>query len=363
MATEVSTKVTEDPPTFQLRAETSINYDKENYKYESYLPHFVPGTQPPLEEFHHDDVGLRADPTKENLLGATGVSYEEVTPAVGTEIRGIQLSQLSFAQLDELALFAAERGVVIFRDQDFADIGPEKQKAYGRHFGSLHVHQMGGQIKDYPELLPVYRDFTAGAVDNEIKDNVTSVKWHSDMSYEIIQQRDGYDNVLASEHSGIWRGYSLPLHHSSLLRSLRNLSYVTSQLEGCSLRLLSSFGERPRDRYIREPIETIHPVVRTHPVTKQFSLYVNRLYTKRIVGMKQEESAALLGFLFDHIERGQDWHLRVHWRPGTVVVYDNRNTQHSALRDFRVEEGTTRRHMLRITPQAERPYFDQFNSS
>ena len=30
----------------------------------------------------------------------------------------------------------------------------------------------------------------------------------------------------------------------------------------------------------------------------------------------------------------------------------------SALRDFVVNEGTTRRHMLRITPQAERPYFD-----
>lgn len=114
-----------------------------------------------------------------------------------------------------------------------------------------------------------------------------------------------------------------------------------------------------RQRYIREPIETVHPVVRIHPVTKQLSLYVNRLYTKRIVGLKQEESASLLGFLFDHIERGQDWHLRVHWKPGTVVVYDNRNTQHSALRDFRVEEGTTRRHMLRITPQAERPYFEE----
>lgn len=30
----------------------------------------------------------------------------------------------------------------------------------------------------------------------------------------------------------------------------------------------------------------------------------------------------------------------------------------SALRDFKVREGETRRHMLRITPQAERPYFD-----
>ncbi|KAL2884357.1 hypothetical protein SGCOL_000298 [Colletotrichum sp. CLE4] len=357
MTTEVSTEATEESKTLQLRAETSINYDKESYKYESYLPHFVPGTQPPLEEFQHEDVGLRADQAKKNLLGTIGVSHEEVTPAVGTEVHGTQLSQLDPAQLDELALLAAERGVVIFRDQDFADIGPEKQKAYGKHFGPLHVHQMGGQIKDHPELLPVYRDFTAGAVDNEIKDNVTSVKWHSDMSYEIngmgtttflplSTPSSGGDTLYLSTTAAY---YSLSGPYRTLLHSLKAVHSGFSQ---------ASVNDY-RDRYIREPIETIHPVVRAHPVTKQLSLYVNRLYTKRITGMKQEESAALLGFLFDHIERGQDWHLRVHWKPGTVVVYDNRNTQHSALRDFRVEEGTTRRHMLRITPQAERPYFEE----
>ncbi|KAK1718085.1 uncharacterized protein BDZ83DRAFT_722429 [Colletotrichum acutatum] len=351
----------EEPQTIQLRAETSINYDRESYKYESYLPHFVPRTQPPLEEFQHDDVGLRADSTKKNLLGAIQVSHEEVTPAIGTEVHGIQLSQLSSVQLDELALLAAERSVVIFRDQDFVDIGPEKQKAYGRHFGPLHVHQMGGQIKDYPELLPVYRDFTAGAVDNEIKDNVSSVKWHGDMSYEIngmgtttflplSTPSSGGDTLYLSTTAAY---YALSETYRTLLHSLKAVHSGFSQA--------SVNGHR--DRYIREPIETIHPVVRTHPVTKKLSLYVNRLYTKQIVGMKQKESAALLGFLFDHIEKGQDWHLRVHWRPGTVVVYDNRNTQHPALRDFRVEEGTTRRHMLRITPQAERPYFDQLHSS
>ncbi|KAK1654104.1 hypothetical protein BDP81DRAFT_496716 [Colletotrichum phormii] len=349
MATEVSTEVTKESKTLQLRTETSINYDKESYKYESYMPHFVPGTQPPLEEFQHDDVDSRADQAKKNLLGTIGVSHEEV------------ISALDPAQLDELALLAAERGVVIFRDQNIADIGPEKQKAYGKHFGPLHVHHMGGQIKDHPELLPVYRDFAAGAIDNEIKDNVTSVKWHSDMSYEIngmgtttflplSTPSSGGDTLYLSTTAAY---YSLSETYRMLLHSLKAVHSGFSQ---------ASVNDH-RDRYIREPIETIHPVVRTHPVTKQLSLYVNRLYTKRIVGMKQEESVALLGFLFDHIERGQDWHLRVHWKPGTVVVYDNRNTLHSALRDFRVEEGTTRRHMLRITPQAERPYFEESQGS
>ncbi len=59
---------------------------------------------------------------------------------MGSEVRGLQLSQLADVQKDELALLIAERGVVVFRDQDFKDIGPEKQKEFASYFGKLHVH-------------------------------------------------------------------------------------------------------------------------------------------------------------------------------------------------------------------------------
>jgi len=79
--------------------------------------------------------------------------------------------------------------------------------------------------------------------------------------------------------------------------------------------------------------------------------------TREIVGFKKEESDVLLKFLYDHIGFGADFQARVKWQPGTVVVWDNRVTQHSALVDWKTGE---RRHLARITPQAERPFETPF---
>ncbi|OJJ61556.1 hypothetical protein ASPSYDRAFT_43469 [Aspergillus sydowii CBS 593.65] len=346
----------DDNQSQQRPAETSIDYSKTEYKYSGYLPYFTPGLQPALQEFKHEDPGLRADPSYTALLGE-GVTAVEITPNLGTEIQGIQLSSLDSTQRDELALLAAERGVVLFRDQDFVDIGPDRQREFGAHFGPLHVHQMGGHIKDFPEILPVYRDFVSGARDNEISNNVSSIKWHSDMSYEINGMGTTIFYPLEVPASG---GDTLYLSTTAAYEHLsedfrRRLAGLQATHSGFSQASVHDH----RDRYIRDPIETVHPIIRTHPVTKKKSLYVNRLYTRKIVGWKEEESQTILNFLYDHIEKGQDWHIRIHWTPGTVLVYDNRVTQHSALRDFKVQEASTRRHMVRITPQAERPYFEE----
>jgi sulfonate dioxygenase len=63
------------------------------------------------------------------------VSVTDLTPTIGTEVRGVQLSTLSAAGKDELARFVAERKVVAFRDQDFADLPIEEALAYGEYFG------------------------------------------------------------------------------------------------------------------------------------------------------------------------------------------------------------------------------------
>jgi len=82
------------------------------------------------------------------------------------------------------------------------------------------------------------------------------------------------------------------------------------------------------------------------------ALFVNEQFTRYIVGFKKEESDVILKFLYDHIAKSADISVRVKWEVGTVVVWDNRVTVHSALHDFGRDQ---RRHAVRITPRAEKP--------
>lgn len=79
---------------------------------------------------------------------------------------------------------------------------------------------------------------------------------------------------------------------------------------------------------------------------------VNPVYTRKIVGFDQEESDYLLKFLFDHIAKRQDFQCRVRYEAGTVLVWDQRVTNHSQTLDYPAGE---RRHGFRLTPLANKP--------
>jgi taurine dioxygenase len=63
------------------------------------------------------------------------------------------------------------------------------------------------------------------------------------------------------------------------------------------------------------------------------------------------ESQALLAHLFAHMAQ-PEYVVRVHWQPGTLVLWDNRNTQHYALNDYHGQ----RREMRRLMIKGEAPF-------
>ena len=75
------------------------------YRYANLLPHFSPNTYPPLEPFTHHDPGLHAltHPNPRAFLDRAE-SVVELTPRLGTEVRGVNLSHLGAAGRDQLAL-------------------------------------------------------------------------------------------------------------------------------------------------------------------------------------------------------------------------------------------------------------------
>ena len=79
----------------------------------------------PAPSAEHTDAATRADKAKPHLL--QNAKVKNLNPYIGTVIKGVQISQLSREGLDELGLYAAERKLLIFRDQDFKDIDPDKQ--------------------------------------------------------------------------------------------------------------------------------------------------------------------------------------------------------------------------------------------
>src|SRR5438309_1332247 len=93
-----------------------------------------------------------------------------------------------------------------------------------------------------------------------------------------------------------------------------------------------------------------HPVVRTHPATGRKALYVNRLMTREIEGLPRAESDAILQTLFDHQEQQKFVYEHV-WRPGDILMWDNRCTLH-ARTDFSAGE---RRLLRRVTILGEKP--------
>lgn len=94
----------------------------------------------------------------------------------------------------------------------------------------------------------------------------------------------------------------------------------------------------------------VHPVVRTHPVSGRKAIYVNSIFTKHIVGMENEEGDALLQRLCRQASV-PEVQVRLRWKPGTIAFWDNRSTQHYAVRDY----GADHRLMERVTICGDRP--------
>jgi len=161
----------------------STNYDGElkgssrhpPAAYPNYLPYWDDVTYPPLKPFDAIEHGKDADPTFPNLLA--NATVKDVTANIGAEVSGVELSTLSDAGKDELALFVAQKKVVAFRDQAFASLPIQEALDFAEYYGPSHIHQASGAPKGYPRVHLVHRSADDTTAHDFFQDRTNSITW------------------------------------------------------------------------------------------------------------------------------------------------------------------------------------------
>ncbi|WP_417516011.1 taurine dioxygenase [Minwuia sp.] len=281
-------------------------------------------------------------------MGYDLIDVKPIAGNIGAEIGGIDMAQplgnQAFKEVHD-ALMAHQ--VIFFRDQD---ISPAEHVSFARQFGTLHVHPYAPHHPDHPEVL---------ILKSSKKNRSAANVWHSDVTFE---EEPPLGSILLArevpEHGGDTMWANMYMAYEALSEPMKRY------LEGLKARNTAgkaSFEKAYDNLSDAEKLEILkgrmaqegaeHPIVRTHPVTGRKALYVNAIFTQKIVGVSSKESRAILDFLFDHLKR-PEFTCRFRWEKGSVAFWDNRCTQHYAVADY----GDATREMHRVTVNGDRPY-------
>ena len=213
------------------------------------------------------------------------------------------------------------------------DLTPEGVVDLSRRFGPVEPHvKTQFHHPETPNLLVLSNRVTNGEA---IGSRNGGTFWHSDVAYRerpakatllyaIEVPSEGGDTLFTD----MTRAYEeLP---SELRRRLTGMKALHDYSKADEVDAAQGGKRVPLTDAEKMQVPPVtHPVVRTHPETGRKALFVSPGYTRRILGIPEAESEALLTELFDHCLRPQ-FRLTYTWERGDVVVWDNAAVMHSA---------------------------------
>ena len=265
--------------------------------------------------------------------------------ALGAELSGVDLTlELSPKIVKELRRLLVEYEVVFFRDQD---ISPAQHRSLAASFGPLQTHPAYNTVEGFPEITIL--ESTA--------ENPSKIEaWHSDMTFRAhpplgtvlrskIIPAQGGDTLWASM-TAAYDGLSTPMQNFLAdLTAEHDFSY------GFKESLAEPGGRDRLAQAVADNPPVIHPVIRTHPESGKKVIFVNSLFTTRILELNNRESEDVLKFLFEHVVTAE-YSCRFRWAPNSIAIWDNRSTQHKPINDY----FPAHRMLQRITIDGDIPY-------
>jgi taurine dioxygenase len=271
-------------------------------------------------------------------------TVRQLSPALGAEILGVDLRDPIDEGLKQKFLDAWHQHLVILLrnqtlDEDdqvrFAEnFGPPAKTSSGRTFAGVK----------HPSVMLVSNIREDGKPIGALPDG--EMHFHTDQCHQEVPAKatllyaieipsKGGNTLFANAYAAY---ETLPEEIKRRIAGRRALNAYTTDTT-----LRSTNYDDAKSSYW-------HPVARTHPASGRKALYVNRLMTREIEGLPRKESEAILQKLFDHQEQPKFVYEHV-WRPGDILMWDNRCTLH-ARTDFSAGE---RRLLRRVTILGEKP--------
>jgi alpha-ketoglutarate-dependent taurine dioxygenase len=261
---------------------------------------------------------------------------EPLSDLIGAEVRGVDLRAIGAAESELLRRAWLEHHVLVVRGQDLAE---DELIAFGAGFGRIEKARKASPLASRPEIMVISNIRRNGEALGALPDG--EMAWHFDRIHQKIPNKAGVlYAVEVPARGGETRFASMCAAHEGLPGRTR------ARLAGLTALNTFQYGQtRAEDKQLSSDTPSaVHPVVRTIPETGRRALYVCRLMTDRILELPEAESRALLEELFEAAER-PEYAYEHRWRPGDVLVWDNRCVAH-ARNDFDERE---RRLLKRVT--------------
>ena len=274
---------------------------------------------------------------------ATGLDVRPLSPLIGAEIHGLDLSApLGAPTVAAVRAALNQHHVIFFRDQELT---PDAQVAFAAQFGEVtEAHPVIPAIDENPKVL---------AIDAARGDKASW--WHTDVTFTDTPPMGSVLYITTLPPVGgdtMWA--SLQDAYDRLAEPLRDMCDRLLALHHdpwFAADVDERGGYRWNGEFRKKLTPVVHPVVRVHPENGRKGLFVNYQFTQLILGMSKLESAALLDLLYQHCVQ-PELTCRFRWQPGSVAFWDNRACLHYALDDY----GSAQRYGHRVTLRGDKPY-------
>ena len=283
-----------------------------------------------------------------------GMEVRRLSDALGAEIVGIDVNDLSDEEFAGIRRAHLDYCVIVLRDQHLT---PEQHIAFSRRFGDLDFQVLDQYaLPGHREIL-VLTNKEEGGKPLGVPDG--GRRWHTDMSYNEVPPLGSFLYGLEvppeggeTKFANLYKAYeTLPDETRQRLDGLMGVHDYVQHYRKAAAKKGSTRAKLTEEQLSRlKP--AVHPIARTHPETGRKALYVDEGHTIAIEGMDNAEARPLLKELYEHAIRPEFVYSH-RWEQFDVVFWDNRCVLHQA-QPYDAEKYV--RYMHRTTVRGDRPY-------